>query len=98
MANFKRIRLVFGKASPLLKTVVAAVIVLSTITLITLRMGQLEAKAATDRLQQQASQLERDNARLTQRIDALGTAESIRLIAEEELGLVEPDTIIFDIE
>ena len=98
LANLKRIRLVFGKASPLTKTVITAAIALSTVTLMTITMIRLEAQASIRQLQERAAALEEENAQLTEQIDALGTADSIRQIAEDELGLVDPDTIIIDSE
>ena len=97
-ANFKRIRLVFGKASPLLKTVVSAAIALSTVVLITLSLTQWEAKDKALELQRLAAALEQENAQLQEQIENLGTVESIRQIAAQELGLVDPGTIIIDSE
>ena len=96
--NFIGIRLMFGKAGPLLKTVVSAAIALSTVVLLTLSVAQLEAEATTRQLQDRAAQLLRENALLQQQIDALDTVESIRQIAQQELGLVDPGTVIIDSE
>lgn len=97
-ANFKRIRLVFGKASPLMKTVVTAAIALSTVTLITLRLSQWDAQNTKQELLQRAAVLQQENAELREQIENLGTVESIQKIAREELGLVDPNTIIIDSE
>ena len=40
--------------------------------------------------------LKKQNAELRRDIQNIGTADSIREIAREELGLVDPDTIIFE--
>ena len=74
----------------------AAAIVLSSVTLISLRLGQWEAEEQLARLQHQAAVLEQQNAELRRDIQNIGTAASIREIAREELGLEDPDTIIFD--
>ena len=97
-ANLKRIRLVFGKASPLMKTVVSAAIALSTVALISLRLAQWDAQNTTQELLQKAAALEKENAQLQEQIDELGTVDSIRRVAAEELGLVDPNTIIIDSE
>ena len=97
-AKFISIRLVFGKSSPLLKTVVAAAIALSTVVLVTLRLSTWEAEEQLQKLQQRAAILEMENAQLQQQVDELGTVESIRTIAARELGLVEPGTIIIENE
>jgi len=95
LANYKRTRLVFGKSSVLLKTVVSAAIALSTVVLVTIRVNTWQAEDQIRKLQERAAVLEMENAKLQQQVDNLGTVESIRTIAAQELGLVDPDTIIF---
>ena len=75
---------------------VAEPVLLSSVTLISLRLGHWEAEEKLAALQHQAAVLEQQNEELRQDIEALGTADSIREIAREELGLVDPDTIIFE--
>lgn len=98
LEKLKRTRLVFGKTSPLMKTALAAVIALSTVTLITMRVTVWDREDECRSLQQQAAVLEQENAALQEQVDSLGTVESIRRIAAEELGLVDPNTIIIDSE
>ena len=43
-----------------------------------------------------AAVLEQENAELAEKKEDLGSSSSIRDIAKEELGLVEPDTIIIE--
>ena len=95
LAKYKRTRLVFGKSSVLLKTVVSAAIALSTVVLVTIRVNTWQAEDQIRKLQERAAVLEMENAKLQQQVDNLGTVESIRTIAAQELGLVDPDTIIF---
>lgn len=100
MANIheflNRFQLRYRRTPTLNKVVLAAAIVLSSVTLISLRLGHWEAEAQLAELQQRAAVLEQQNEELRQDIDALGTTDSIREIAREELGLVAPDTIIFE--
>ena len=100
MANRKnplgRIRLVYRRTSPLLKCVVLAAIVLCTAALLILRGSIRELKENTDALRSQAAQLEQQNQKLTKSIAELGTVQSIKRIAEEKLGLVDPDSIFFE--
>jgi len=93
-----KVRIIPQKTSPLMKVVVAATIVLSTVALIALRIAQWDAQGKLQVLQTQAADYREANNRLTQQIDDLGTASSIRQIAVEKLGLVDPDTIIIDSE
>lgn len=97
-AKANMIRRIFGKASPLVKTVIAAAIVLFTVSLVTIRIVQWDTQEAAQNLQQQAAALELENARLQEQIDELGTMGSIRRIASQELGLVDPNAIIIDSE
>ena len=91
-----RIRLVYGRSSPLLKCVVLATIVLSTAALLILRSSIRELKQNTDRLRAEAAQLEQQNQKLEKSIAELGTIQSIKRIAGEELGLVDPDSVFFE--
>lgn len=96
--NLRKVRLVFGKASPLLKAAISAAIALSTVTLITLRLTQWDTWDKAQQLHEQAAALEQENIRLQEQIDDLGTVDSIRRIAAQELGLVDPNAIIIDSE
>ena len=91
-----RFQLQYRRTSTLNKVVIAAAVVLSAITLLSLRLVQWENEEKLASLQQKAAVLEQENLELRQDIDELGTADSIREIAREELGLVDPDTIIFE--
>lgn len=100
MTNFhsflSRFQLQYRRTSTLHKVVIAAAVVLSSVTLFSLRLVQWGAEEKLTNLRQQAAALGQDVDELRQSIDELGTTESIRSIAREELGLVDPDTIIFE--
>ena len=49
-------------------------------------------------LKEEASGLEYTNEELERKTEELGSVQSIQDIAEEELGLVDPDTVIFQPE
>ena len=91
-----RFQLQYRRTSTLNKVVIAVAIVLSSITLLALRLVQWEKEESRANLLQKLAALEQRNNELRQDIDELGTADSIRQIAQEELGLVDPDTIIFE--
>ncbi len=93
---FDRFRLVYRRSSPLLKCVVLATIVLCTAALIAIRVGILRYQDATDDLRAQAAELEREKKSLEVKIGQLGTVQSVKDIAREQLGYVDPDTIIFE--
>lgn len=92
----RKFRLVLRKTSPLVKVVILIAIVLSTIALVTLHATIEESRQQYEELRQQAGVLEENNEGLLQRIDGLGSLESIIQIAMEKLGLVMPDTTIFE--
>ena len=92
---FSHIRIVFHRTSPLMKCVVLTVIIACTVALISLRINIRQNRARQADLQQQAVQLALENKRLTQEIEELGTKESVRRIAETELGLADPNIQLF---
>lgn len=90
-----RVRIVYRRSSPLVKCVVLATIVLCTVTLLTLRFAIQDANTKAEDLRDQAAQLEQENQKLEENISGLGTVDSVKQIAKEELGLVDPDTVIY---
>ena len=90
-----RVRLVYCRSSILVKCVVLATIVLCTVTLLTLRASILNNQAQADALRDQAAVMEQENQKLEDKITALGTVQSIKQIAKEELGLVDPGAVFY---
>lgn len=94
--NTKRpFRLVFRRSSMLLKCVVLAAVVLSTVTLVTVNAVTQQIQEQTQAYREQASRLEQDNQQLECCISQLGTVNGVKRIANEELGLVDPDDCFF---
>ena len=93
---FHRIRLVYRRSSLLVKILVLVTIVLSTAALLTLRIAMKNYQQQSQVLQSQAIKLQQENADLTARIAELGTKESIRRIAIEELDLMDPNAHFFN--
>ncbi len=94
----KRWNLQFRRTPLLAKTVVTAAILVCTVTLIALHITMRETEAELSALGQQAAALDQEHTVLTEKVKKLGTVESYLQIAAEELGLVEPDTIIIESE
>ena len=94
----KKFRIEWRSSSKLLKLVVAALIVFSMAALLALGwMG----KGMAERTQAQkdaAAALEQENRDLQEKIDKVDSVEGVRDIAKEELGLVDPDTIVIQPE
>ena len=94
ISQFSRIRLVYQRSSTLTKVLVLVAVVLSTVTLLGLRSVILEIKAQNAALLDQAARLEQENEKLEQKIDSLGSLDSVIEIARDELGLEDPDTVV----
>ena len=93
---FHRIRLVYRRSSLFLKILVLVTILASTAALLALRSQLQDYREQSQILQSQAVGLQQENAELTAKIAALGTKDSIRRIATEELGLVDPNAQFFN--
>ncbi len=90
----KRIRLVYRRSSTAAKVIVLAAIVLSTVALLTLNGAIQNANAQAQALRDQAAKLEQEKSELEQDIAGVGSLDGIQQIAKDELGLVDPDTVI----
>ena len=77
-----------------LKAVLIVLIVLSTAALVALRWVHNGIQTETQRKTEQAAAMEGENADLQEKIDNIGSVQSIRQIAQDELGLADPDTIL----
>lgn len=88
-------KIVFRPGSPLTKLALVGVIVLSTVALIAIHCAIDRSQAKADALRQQAAAEERERNELKDKIDNLGSTDSVIDIAGDELGLV-PSKPIFD--
>ena len=91
-----QIRLVYHRSSLFLKILVLVTILASAAALLVMRSTMLGYRQQSQVLQSQAVALQRENAELTEHIEELGTDNSIRRIAREELGLMEPSAQFFN--
>ena len=92
----RRIQIVFRPSTTLLKIVVIVLIVFSTAALIALSWVRQSIQVQTEDLRQEAMALEQENQDLEEKIGNLGSVQSIEEIAQEELDLVKPDTVIIN--
>ena len=92
---FQQIKLVYRRSSLALKILVLVTILVSIAALIALRMTLNSYQAQSGVLQSRAAQLQQENKALEEDIAALGSKDSIREIAQEELGLVDPESKFF---
>ena len=77
-----------------LKAALIVLIVLSMAALLALRWVHNGIQAETQRKTEQAAAMEGENADLQEKIDSIGSVQSIRQIARDELGLVDSDTVL----
>ena len=100
MANEKiplrNVQVTFQKSSPVTKIVVICAIILCAAAMITMRLSQRSLEAQTAEMEQQAAQLIIDNEKLQDRIDDVGSVQSVQQIAQDELDMVFPDTEFFE--
>lgn len=73
---------------------VTAAVVVAIAALLVLHSFTLNYQAEAEQRRAQAQQLEQERQALEEKIDNLGTLEGIKDIAQDELGLVDPDTVI----
>ena len=94
----KKVKVEVRPASNILKIILILLILFSIVALIALRWVHNGILTQIDDLKEEASELEHANDELEEKTQELGSVQSIEDIAQEELGLVDPDTILIDPE
>lgn len=94
--QIKNIRLQFHRSSTAVRVAVLTVVLLSTATLVSIRLATSSTLSRAEALRAEAMVLEQETNRLKQNIQQLNTVDGVIRIAQEELGLVQPGTILFD--
>ena len=95
---FRNTKLVIHPSSRALKIAVIALILFSMIALGAMAVVKHNIQNRTEELRSEAAALEDENAAIKEKIGNLGALETIKEIAREILGLVDPDTILIDPE
>ena len=99
MASFKKmisnIQFVRRRSSKWTIIMIIIAIVLSMGALTALHLSMNELKNRTEDLWNKAAHLEAENAELQVDIEQVDSIEGIVEIAEEELGLVQPDAVFY---
>ena len=81
-----------------IKLALLLVIIFSTAALLTTYVVISNLREANENLQQQAMELEDGNQDLQGYIDHKNTDEGVKDVAKDELGMVDPDTIIYEFD
>ncbi|MBO7251649.1 MAG: septum formation initiator family protein [Oscillospiraceae bacterium] len=92
----KNIKVIVRPSPAVLKVLLILVIVFSMAALLTLRMVHNNLRAEIQALRDEAAALEYDNDRLDQRMEEPDSVENVMNIAREDLGMVDPDTVVID--
>ena len=93
---FRDIKVEYTRSHPLTKVVVIALILVCTLALITLMWSGSQLRGEIADMRDEAAQLEAENAELEEKIDDLDSVEGVENIAEDELDMVDPDTIVIN--
>ena len=95
---FRNIRLISRPAPRKLKILLAVLITAGILALAALGIVHGRIRQQTREALDQAAALEQENADLAEKATDPMSGDSIRDIAKDQLGLVEPGTIIIDTE
>ena len=92
--SLRKIKLVVRPSSAVLKIALVALIVFSMAALISLSWVRQSILAKTEAMRQESDALVQENAELRDKITELGTVQSVQDIAQTELGMVDPNTVV----
>ena len=93
---FRNIRFIVRPGPRKLKIILAALILACAAALVALGMVQNRIHQPTQAVLDQAAALEQEYADLADKTENLGSSSVIKEIARDELGLVDPGTILID--
>ena len=92
-----KLQVVVRSSSVALKIAVTVLIVFSMAALAALAWVRGSIRGQVENLRQAAA-IEQENRELQDKIDNLGSVQSVQDIAREELGLVDPNTVMIQPE
>ena len=92
------IKFKYRRSSKIIKIVVLTTVALSIVVLLMLSVAIDTTREDTEKLRQEAIGLEQEQSRLEKYIQELGTIQGIIRLAQEKLGLIEPDSVIIQPE
>lgn len=92
----KNIKIVIRSAHPKVKILLIVLIVSCMAALIALACVRGNILAETQKLKDEAADLQQANSVLDERTQNPGSLDTVKDIAKEELGLVDPDSIVIN--
>ena len=93
-----KLRLVMRSGSTALKIVMVVLIVFSMAALGALMWVQAGLQSQVRSMTAEAAAILNENEKLSRRLETPGDVKTIREIAEEELDLVTPDTVLIELQ
>ena len=87
-------RVVFKNSTMLLKILILTLLVFSMLALAALSWVRIRIQTQTQDLQSQIAQESGINRQLSDRLEDMTSDEAVQEIAEQELGLVKPNTVL----
>lgn len=92
----KNVKVEFRRTVPALKIALILLILFSTAALVALRWVHNGIREQTDKLRSEAAAVAFANEQLVEKTANLDSIQSVQDIAKEELGLVDPRTVVID--
>ena len=93
-----KVQVILRHSSPVLKAVVIVLIVFSMAALGALMWVQAGLQSQVRSMTAEAAVIVSENEKLSNRLENPGDVKTIREIAEEELELVTPDTVLIELQ
>ena len=90
----KPVKIVVRPSTPLLKIIIIVFILFSMAALLALSFVRSSILSRTEDLRAEAADLVYENQDLKDKMNDLGSVQSVQDIAESELGYVNPDTVL----
>lgn len=92
----KKVKVILRPSPLSLKILLIVLILVSTLALVALRWVTDSIRQETENLREKAAAVEYENGELEQKIDEVDSVKGVQNIAEEELHMVDPNTVIID--
>lgn len=90
----KPVKIVVRPSTPLLKIIIIVFILFAMAALMALSWVRSSIQSRTEDLRAEAAGLVQENQALTEKVNDLGSVDSVQDIAEGELGYINPDTVL----
>lgn len=91
-----KVQIFLTKSGSRLKFPLTVLLVFSLAALTALWWAEYDMQRQTEQLRAEAAQIQQENEELKQYTKELGTINSVERIAQEELGMVVPGTVLIE--